>query len=125
MGKEAHTHPPSASPLVADYNVIREPSSLLVIVLNVTLNTLPLLAVRIIRRTVLKRHPKVRASWGWRYSAVTDSVSREQCGWIPLTSSGAQVPEHCVCHRTFLRLLPWVTQSPGKQEDGFWNSLGN
>ncbi|XP_031205759.1 phospholipid-transporting ATPase IK isoform X3 [Mastomys coucha] len=44
--------------LFADYNVLREPSSLLLIVLNVTLNVLPMLALRMIHRTVFKRRPK-------------------------------------------------------------------
>ncbi|GAB1295351.1 Phospholipid-transporting ATPase IK [Apodemus speciosus] len=44
--------------LFADYNVLRQPSNLLVIVLNVALNTLPMLALRMIHRAVFKRRPK-------------------------------------------------------------------
>ncbi|XP_050995756.1 phospholipid-transporting ATPase IK [Acomys russatus] len=45
--------------LFADYNVFSQPYSLLVILLNVTLNTLPILACRTIHRTVvLKLRPK-------------------------------------------------------------------
>ncbi|XP_042123484.2 phospholipid-transporting ATPase IK isoform X4 [Peromyscus maniculatus bairdii] len=40
--------------LFADYNVLSQPASLLVIMLNVTLNTLPVLAFRVIRKTVFK-----------------------------------------------------------------------
>lgn len=64
-GKAAHTHTPqSASTPVADYNVLCQPCSLLLIVLNVALNVLPMLALRTIHRTVWKRRPKVRESWG-------------------------------------------------------------
>lgn len=67
---------------VADYNTLREPSSLLLIALNVVLNTLPLLALRMIHRTVLKRRPKVRENWRMPpvhhpFPAVTDSVCWE------------------------------------------------
>ncbi|EDL31538.1 mCG13368, isoform CRA_a, partial [Mus musculus] len=44
--------------LFADYNVLFEPCSLLLIVLNVALNVLPMLALRTIHRTVLKQRPK-------------------------------------------------------------------
>lgn len=47
---------------VADYNVLSQPASLLVIMLNVTLNTLPVLAFRVIRKTVFKLQLKVRQS---------------------------------------------------------------
>ncbi|XP_049979535.1 phospholipid-transporting ATPase IK isoform X1 [Alexandromys fortis] len=44
--------------LFADYNVLSHPSSLLVIVLNVALSTLPVLALRVIHRVVSKLRPK-------------------------------------------------------------------
>ncbi|XP_036027102.1 phospholipid-transporting ATPase IK [Onychomys torridus] len=44
--------------LFADYSVLSQPANLLVIVLNVTLNTLPVLAFRVIRKTVLKLRTK-------------------------------------------------------------------
>ncbi|XP_076775532.1 phospholipid-transporting ATPase IK isoform X2 [Arvicanthis niloticus] len=52
------TSPKTFPFLFADYNTLREPSSLLLIALNVALNTLPLLALRMIHRTVLKQRPK-------------------------------------------------------------------
>nr|XP_048316334.1 phospholipid-transporting ATPase IK isoform X2 [Myodes glareolus] len=44
--------------LFADYNVLSHPVSLLVIILNVTLNTLPVLALRVVHRAVSKLRPK-------------------------------------------------------------------
>ncbi|KAL6032203.1 hypothetical protein STEG23_020875, partial [Scotinomys teguina] len=44
--------------LFADYNVLSQPTNLLVIILNVTLNTIPVLAFRMIHKAVLKLHPK-------------------------------------------------------------------
>lgn len=74
-GRPSSPHP-SAFPLspVADYNVLSHPSSLLVIILNVALSTLPVLALRIIHRVVSKLRPKVRPSRGPQpLPAVTDT----------------------------------------------------
>lgn len=49
--------------LDADQNVLSHPSILLVILLNVSLNTLPTLALRVIYQALKKPCPKVRA-WG-------------------------------------------------------------
>ena len=45
----------------ADRNVLSHPSILLVILLNVSLNTLPTLALRVIYQALEKPRPKVRA----------------------------------------------------------------
>ncbi|CAH6779279.1 Atp8b3 [Phodopus roborovskii] len=44
--------------LFADYNVLSQPSNLLVIILNVAVNTIPVLAFRIIHTVVVKLRPK-------------------------------------------------------------------
>ncbi|KAM4871823.1 phospholipid-transporting ATPase IK-like [Thomomys bottae] len=44
--------------LYADYNVLSQPDGLLVILLNVTLNTLPMLALRVFRKLLRQLHPK-------------------------------------------------------------------
>jgi hypothetical protein len=48
----------------ADYNVLMQPSSLLVILLNVSVNTLPVLAFPVIHRLLRQLYPKVRQDWG-------------------------------------------------------------
>lgn len=112
-----HSHPTICLTPVADYNVLREPSSLLLIVLNVVLNTLPLLAWRTIHRTVLKRRPKVRESWR------TTPAHHPSPDSVLGTSSGAQIPEYCVlgpfepsfCHsesrEARRQLLEWFRQN--------------
>ena len=88
--------------LDADRNVLSHPSILLVVLLNVSLNTLPVLALRVSYQAFKKKHPKVRVagvpiahsqspsweqrskdvwSWGWE---IGDPYTH------PVPSGGAQ-----------------------------------
>lgn len=78
---------------VADYNVITQPANLLVIVLNVAVNTLPVLALRMILRAV-KQRPKVRWSWGTSQPLPTiTAVCLGTVGRIPGHSQCPQGPK--------------------------------
>lgn len=68
---------PAPSP-DANRNVVSQPSALLVVLLNVSLNTLPVLAFRIIYQALKKPHPKVKEAGVPTAPSWNPSLCREQ-----------------------------------------------
>lgn len=118
--------PLSALLPVADYNVLSQPTNLLVIILNVTVNTIPVLAFRMIHGIVVKLRLKVRQSWRTSQPLPAPPSYHKHCVWgqwvgIPDDSQCPQGPNPE--HRVYLRML---LDTWGLWEGGIWfqNSLG-